>query len=149
MKNFKSLTIWTIVLSFLIVVSIMHTVSLFGIFEVYTIFDLKRIGDDDFSLSLNAFHEQLMVAASIFTFIGQIFLFVSTYTEKQWIVFRMKITGILFLWLGFFYLIYHFNDDDQARLSMFCGLPFLIASIILFYKIIKYRSSKFSDATIF
>lgn len=148
MKNVRVLTIWTIILSFLNVVSVTHAVSLFGIFEVYTIFDLKRIGEDDFSLSLNAFHEQLIVAACIFTFIGQIFLFVSTYTEKQWIVFRMKITGILFLWIGFFYLIYHFIDDEEARLSLYCGLPFLVVSIILFYKIIKKRSPKFSDATI-
>ena len=109
MKNFRTFTIWTIVLSFLIVISVANNVSLFGIFELYTIFDLKEIGADDFSLSLNAFHDQLVIAASIFMFLGQIFLFVSTYTEKQWIVFRMKITGILFLWLGFFYLIHHFN----------------------------------------
>ncbi len=136
------------ILSFSIVVSVMQTVSLFGIFEASTIFDLKSIGADDFSLSLNALHEQLMVAASIFMFIGQIFLYVSTQNEKQWIVFRMKITGILFLWLGFFYLTYHFIDDDQARLSLFCGLPFLVVSIILFYKIIKKRSVKLSDASI-
>jgi hypothetical protein len=149
MKNFKSLTIWTIVLSFLIVVSVMQAFYLLGIFEFQTIFNLKRIGADDFSLSLNAGHDQLVVAASIFFFLGQIFLFVSTSTEKQWIVFRMKITGILFLWLGFFYLTHHFIDDDQARLSLFCGLPFFIVSIILFYKIIRNRSPKFSDATIF
>lgn len=149
MKSFRILTISTLILSFLTVVSVNQTVSLSGIFELYTIFNLKKIGADDFSLSLSAFHEQLMVAASIFSFLGQIFLFYSMYDTKQWIVFRMKITGILFLWLGFFYITYHFMDDDQATLSLICGLPFLVVSIILFYKIIKNRSPKFSDATIF
>ncbi len=139
MTRFKSLTIWTIVLNFFILVGAGHGLLCIGLLEVaWVIATLtgRHINDDFFSLSLAGSYEQSLGAAALFSFLGQLILLLSFAIKKSsriWI----KFLGLSLLWVGYFYLIHNSLEDGVSQLSLFSGLPFLISSGVLTYRMIK------------
>lgn len=52
-------------------------------------------------------------------------------------MFWTKVFGLIFLWLSFFYLTHNIFNDDLSQIGFTTGLPFLIVSILLAYKILR------------
>lgn len=141
MTNFKSLTIWTIVFDFFIIVGAGHGLLCIGIMEMISIVALFTghiFNNENFSLSPFASYEQSLIAVGLFSLFGQLLVLVSFFNKGQkhfWI----KLLGLLFMWLGFYYLTHNFVDDDLSQIGFWVGIPFLISSGLLTYKIIKSR----------
>ncbi|HSZ85699.1 MAG TPA: hypothetical protein VK787_06690 [Puia sp.] len=111
----------------------------FGFIGIFEIGLIKLIIDSKLSLSLRSSFENSIGAAALFSLIGQLLLILSLVSKKS---------KIVFLWIGFLYLTHNiFEDDNISGVSFGFGIPFLVCSFILFYKIIKDKISKnnFSD----
>ena len=131
MKNVRLLTIWTIVLNTVILVGAGHGLATIGIFEI--LFALAPfVGHLNFELSfsLNATYDQSLLAAALFSFLGQVALLVSIIRKKKGKS-AMRYLGIPLLWIGYFYLSHNFIDDAGSQLSLFTGLPFFVVSVLL------------------
>ena len=139
--KFKSLTIWTIVLSFVIPIGIGHGVLCLGLIEIFSplaiIVNKIKFEGEDISFSLNAVSEKSLFVAGTFALIGHILLILSLTIRRYKAVFWMKISGLLFLWVSFLYLTHNISNDASSQLDFFTGLPFLIFSIVLASKVIK------------
>jgi hypothetical protein len=142
-EKYKSLTIWTIVLSFLIIIGIGHGIAFIGLLEIGGLFNWFRIGTEYFSLSLSASYDKSLAAAAIFAFGGHILLIRSLLEKRYTFIFWTKISALLFLWTSFLYLSHNIFNDNASEIGFFTGIPFFVCSIILAYKIIRenlYRS---------
>lgn len=139
MTNLKSLTIWTIVLNFFIIVGAGHGIAFIGLLEImYPIAAMTghHINDDFLSWSLTASYEKSFGAATLFSLCGQLIL-ISSFFIKGQKQFWIKSSGLLFLWIGFYYLAHNLIDDGVSELSFFAGIPFLIASGLLAYRMTR------------
>ncbi len=92
MTNLKSLTIWTIVLNFLILAGLGHGIVCIGLMEVFSIFGILTghpIHDEYFSWSLVGSYDQSIGVATLLFLIGQAFLLISFFkgSSKIWFSF--------------------------------------------------------------
>jgi hypothetical protein len=139
MTNFKSLTIWTLVLDFFILVGAGHGLLCIGILEILSIIAVVTghfISSGFSSFSLTASYDDSLITVGIFSLLGQILIIISFFVKGQ-NKFWIKIVGLLFLFTGFYYLTHNFINDGGAQLGLIVGIPFLILSGILIYKMIK------------
>ncbi len=134
MTKFKSLTIWTVVLNFFILIGSGHGFVINGYIEILGLPRGYRIGGEDLSLSLTNSYFDSFGAVAVYSLIGQILLLISLTLKNFRLIFWTKIIGLLFLWIGFYVLTHHFFDEVSAELGLYSGIPFLIASILLAYK---------------
>jgi hypothetical protein len=142
MTNFKGLTIWTIVLSFFIIIGAGHGIGCIGLIEIAAIvspFTKSNIWTDKFSLSLTADYDNSLLASALFTLIGHILLIVSLLVKNVKIRFWTKVSGLLSLWLSFYYLTHNLLHDGLSQFSFVTGLPFLIGSLLLAYGIVRQK----------
>ena len=103
--------------------------------SVSALFTGHIFDSDHFSLSLFAPYDKSLGAVGLFSFLGQTLLVLSLFNKRQnnfWI----KLFGLFLLWLGFYYLTHNFFHDDLSRTGFFVGIPFLISSGLLTYKMI-------------
>ncbi len=145
MESFKTLTICTIILNFFIIVGVGHGIGCIGIFEIVF---FRFITSENFSLSLTSSYENSIGAVTLFSLAGQILLIISFATKKQKTAFWSKAIGLILLWFGFFYLSHNlFSNDGISQISFFFGLPFLIVSIVLAFRVFKNKWPTASDQT--
>jgi hypothetical protein len=140
MKKRKSLTIWTITLSFFIIVGAGHGIGCVGLIEIISIAGIVTrhvFNDGDFTFSLTAGYEKSLIAVGIFSLIGHILLLISLILKENIKKALTKVVGLTCLWTAFYYLTHNFSHDELSQIGFFTGLPFLICSIILAYRIIK------------
>lgn len=141
--NFKLLTIWTIVLNFFILVGVGHGLVCVGLLDMLWIVATltgRHINQNLFSFSLTGSYEQSLGAAALLSFLGQVILLIS-FTIKEPGKIRIKLLGISLLWVGYYYLIHNCLEDSASQLSLFSGIPFLISSGLLTYRMIKEKLS--------
>ena len=128
----------TIFFNFFIVVGAGHGIGFVGLIEIA----LLNYLSSDFTISPFADYDQSLAAVGLFVLIGQITLIASlaikTYRLNYWI----KLFGLLFEWLSFYYLTHTIFTSGLARISFVFGLPFLICSILLLMKTIRARQIK-------
>jgi len=136
--NFTKLTIWVIVLNFLIPIGAGHGIVVIGIIEILV---FTGWNSEYFSLSLFANYEYSLGAAALFSLIGQVLLISSFGIRKTSVKFWVKISGLIFLWIGYYYLSHNMFSDSVSSFSFFFGLGFFICSIILTYKMIRDRKN--------
>jgi hypothetical protein len=139
MTNFKRLTIWTIILSFLIIVGAGHGIACVGLLEIVGLFHKFNIGTDDFSLSLTASYDKSLLSVALFALAGHIFLIVSILKKNIKQIIWTKIVGLFFLWTSFYYLTHNIFNDGLSQISFVTGLPFFIVSIMLTFKVAKQK----------
>ena len=139
MTNFKRLTIWTIVLSFFIIIGAGHGIACVGLLEIVGLFHKFNIGTEDFSLSLTASYDKSLSSVALFALIGHIFLIVSILTKNIKQIFWTKTIGLFFLWASFYYLTHNISNDDLSQIGFVTGLPFFIVSIVLAFKVAKQK----------
>jgi len=144
MSNFKSLTIWTIVLSFFNVVGAGHGIGFVGLIELFWLKAGFVINSEYFSLSLTASYDKSLGAVALFSLIGHTILILSLLIKGYRIKFWLQIVGIIILWVGFYYLTHNLFSDELSLFSFSFGIPFLICSGVLFYKILYSRKQSFS-----
>jgi hypothetical protein len=137
MKNFRTLTIWVVMLYFVIVVGVGHGVIFIGLLEIFMLPHFFDFSSDNFTFSLTASYDKSISASILFAFIGHVLLITSILIKRRDNKFWLKITGIFFLLLSFYYLAHNLFTDSAAKLSFFCGLPFLSCSLVLLLRIIK------------
>ena len=132
----KKWFILTIVSNLCILVGAGHGAGPLGLFEVVAVTNISR-----FTLSFSASYEESLAAASWFALIGQILLITAIVIKNDALRFRVGIAGLLSQWLGFFYLTHNYfaGIDDVSRFSFVTGIPFLIFSGLLTYKMIRYK----------
>jgi hypothetical protein len=143
MSNFKSLRTWTIVLNFFILVGVGHGLACLGLLElVWTVCALTghHISQDFVSFSFTGSYEQSLCPAALLSFLGQAILLFS-FTIKEPREIRIKLLGLSLLWVSYCYLIHNCLEDSASQLSFFSGIPFLISSGLLTYRMIKERSA--------
>ncbi len=143
MKNFKSLTIWTIVLDFFILIGAGHGIGFIGLIEIFWIMKVlsgKGINDEIFSLSLMSSYEASIVAVILFAFAGQLFLIFSIIVKSSGKIFWLKIIGLSCLWISFFYLTHNLFNNSASLPGFLSGIPFIICSGLLVYRIINQRN---------
>ncbi len=139
MENFKSLTISTLALNFFILIGVGHGLACIGILEILSIIAVATghiINSGFSSLSLTASYDESLVTVGLFSLLSQVLIIISFFIKgrkKIWV----KIVGLLFLFIGFYYLTHNFINDSGAELGLFTGIPFLIFSGILIYKMVK------------
>jgi hypothetical protein len=139
MTNFKSLTVWTIVLNFFIIVGAGHGMLCIGLLEIFSIVGVMtghNINDDYFSLSLTVSYDKSLGAVALFSLVGQMLLIISFFIKGQK-YFWTKLLGLFFLWIGFYYLTHNIFNDSLSQVGFFVGIPFLISSGLLTYKMTK------------
>jgi hypothetical protein len=136
-ENFKRLTIWTIVLSFLIIIAAGHGIACVGLLEIIGLLHKFNVGTEDFSLSFTASYDKSLSATALFALFGQILLIISIASKSYKIMFWTKVFGLIFSWLSFFYLTHNILGDDLSQIGFMTGLPFVIVSILLAYKILR------------
>ena len=139
MTNFNRLTIWTIVLSFFIIIGAGHGIACVGLLEIIGLFHMFNIGTENFSLSLTASYDKSLLAVALFSLVGHVFLIVSILIKNNMQIFWTKIVGLVFLWIGFYYLTHNIFSDDLSEIGFVTGLPFFIVSIILVIKVAKQK----------
>jgi hypothetical protein len=139
MTNFKRLTIWTIVLNFFIIIGAGHGIACVGLLELVGLFHKFNIGTEDFSLSLTVTYDKSLLTAALFALVGHLFLVASILTKNIKRIFWIQIIGLFFVWASFYYLIHNYFIDNLSQIGFFTGLPFLIVSIILAYKVMKQK----------
>ena len=83
MTNYKRLTIWTIVLSFLIIIGAGHGIAFIGLLEIVGLFYKFRIGTENLSFSLTASYNKSLSVAALFTLVGHLFLITSIITKNS------------------------------------------------------------------
>jgi len=143
MTNFKSLTIWTIVLNFFILVGAGHGLACIGLLDVFWIVATltgRHINQGFVSFSLTGSYEQSLGAAVLLSFLGQVILLISFIIKEPGKI-RIKLLGLSLLWVGYYYLIHNCLEASTSQLSFFSGIPFLISSGLLTYRMIKEKSS--------
>jgi hypothetical protein len=137
MKKFRSLTIWTVVLNFFILIGPGHGLAPIGLIEVWGIFNKFEFNAEYFSFSLKASYEDSFGPVAILFLVGQVFALFSLLLKKNGAIVWTKMVGLGFLWIGFYYLTHNFfngADGGLSQLSFYTGIPFLIASFRLVYK---------------
>lgn len=139
MTNFKRLTIWTILLSFFIIIGAGHGIACVGFLEIVGLFHKFNLGTENFSLSLAASYDKSLSAVALFALVGHVFLIVSILTKNYKRLFWTKIIGLLFLWTSFYYLTHNSFSDDLSQIGFVTGFPFFIVSIILAFKVVKQK----------
>lgn len=139
MMNFKRLTIWTIVLSFFIIIGAGHGIACVGFLEIVGLFHKFNLGTENFSLSLAASYDKSLSAVALFALVGHVFLIVSILTKNYKRLFPTKIIGLLFLWTSFYYLTHNSFSNDLSQIGFVTGIPFFIVSIILALKVVKQK----------
>ena len=140
MKKFRSLTIWTVVLNFFILIGAGHGLASIGLIEVWGIFNKFQFNAEYFSFSLTASYEDSFGPVAILFLAGQIFILLSLLLKKNSAIIWTRIVGLGFLWIGFYYLTHNFfnsADGGLSQLSFYTGIPFLIASFRLVYKTLR------------
>ena len=136
MTNFKKLTIWTIALSFFIIVGLGHGIGCMGLIELAW---LTNFNTEDFSISLTSSYNTSLNAVALFAIIGHLLLIISLFVKAQEKNYWIKITGTIFLWISVYYLTHNLFTDSASQIGFFSAIPFLICSGILFYSIVKQR----------
>ena len=139
MTNFKRLTIWTIVLNFFIIIGAGHGIACVGLLELVGLFHKFNIGTENFSLSLTATYDKSLLTAALFALVGHLFLVASILTKNINRIFWAQIIGLFFVWASFYYLIHNYFIDNLSQIGFFTGLPFLIVSMILAYKVMNQK----------
>lgn len=145
MTQFKSLTTWTLVSNCLIIVGAGHGIGCLGLIEILWATEFYGIGTEDFSLSLMVSYDKSLGAVAIFSLVGQLLLIFSLLVKTNNKIFLIQQIGLVFLWIGFFYLLHHVFDDTASQIGFVTGIPFLLFSGFLFYKI---RRQKRESASI-
>src|ERR1700722_10613079 len=117
MRDFRSLTVWTILLNLLIPVGLGHGLAPMGMLEIFFLFDILTQNFphyDYFSWSLTGAYEQSLGAAALLFSAGQILLFISLVINRKGkrviILLALAVMGA-----GFYYLIHRFADDTAAQ----------------------------------
>jgi hypothetical protein len=128
MNNKRKLTKWTIILNVLIVVGAGHGIGVLGLIEIVWLLDII---DKGIIISLNVSYDDRLGIAAFISLIGQLTLISSWFIKKNNIKFIVKVLGVIFLWVGLFFLTYRFTTDTAATISLITGIPFLVASILL------------------
>ena len=143
MTNFKRLTIWTIVLSFLIIIGAGHGIACVGLLEIVGLFHKFNIGTEVFSFSLTASYDKSLSVVALFALVGHILLIISILIKNNKQLFWTQTIGLLFLWTSFYYLTHNIFNDELSQIGFFTGLPFFIVSVILAFKVVrqKYQSA--------
>ena len=136
--SIKVQTIWTIVLSFFIIIGAGHGVACIGLLEIFGLSNFYSIGDEQLSLLPTGSYEESIGAAALFALIGHIILIISIFIKGN-NKFLLKIIGIIFLWISFYYLVHNLFTDSLALMGFLFGLPFLICSLVLFYRLTRQR----------
>jgi hypothetical protein len=145
MTHFKRQTFWTIGLSFFIIIGVGHGIICLGLLAIVGLFYGFNINTEDFSLSLLASYDKSLMAAALFALAGHILLILSLVTKISKTYFWTKITGLLLLWVSFYYLTHNLQVDTAAQMSFVTGLPFLIVSIVLAYNITRQKTQSAYD----
>jgi hypothetical protein len=147
MKKFRSLTIWTVVLNFFILIGAGHGLASIGLIEVWGIFNKFEFNAEYFSFSLTSSYEDSFGPVAILSLTGQIFLLLPLFLKKDSAIIWTRFAGLVFLWAGFYYLTHNiFNNSDSglSQLSFYTGIPFLMVSIRLAYKTVRRDKAKTS-----
>jgi hypothetical protein len=139
MKNDKSITIWILIINLLIIVVAGHGIACLGLIEIFWLPQFYGFSTNDFSLSLAISYDKSLGIAAMFSIFGQIMLILTLIIKRQSSVFLTQIVGLLLLWIGFFYLTHHLFSETGSQIGFVTGIPFLIASILLFYGIVKQK----------
>ena len=124
MKNFRTLTIWVALLYFVIVVGVGHGVIFIGLLEVSMVLHFFDISSSNFTFSLTASYDTSIGASMLFAFIGHVLLITSILIKRGDKKFWLKIAGIFFLLLSFYYLTHNLFTDSAAKLSFFLWTTF-------------------------
>src|SRR5207253_6697870 len=136
--SIKVQTIWIIVLSFFIIIGLGHGIACIGLFEIFGLTNFYKAGGENISFLLTGSYEESLGAAALLALIGHVILIVSFFIKENK-KFRLIIPGIVFLWISFYYLSHNLFADAGSLLGFLFGLPFLICSSILFYRLLKQR----------
>ncbi len=138
MTRFSKLTIWTIILDFLIVVAAGHGIGFLGLFEIFWFPQFYGMGTEDFSATLTGSFDNIGFVAFI-SLVGQLLLIITFILRQQTQIFWTKLLGLVFVLVGYFYLSYNVFYSNISAISFVTGLPFLIVSLILSYRLIKQK----------
>lgn len=135
MSKIKKLTVWTIVLSFFILIGAGHGIIPIGIFEILFLTHGFKYVENNFSIIPTNSYEQSFLTASFYAFIGHIFLVLSLFMTKIKLNLILTAAGLIFLWTAYYCLSHNFFSEDLSQFSFYSGVPFLVVSIILVFKI--------------
>lgn len=139
MTSLKSLTIWIIVLNFFIIIGAGHGIGCIGIIEILSLIGTltgQIFDKEDISFSLTSTYDKSLLVVGLFSLIGQLLLIISLITKKPDKKVWTKIGGLIFLLIGFYYLTHNYFNDDLSKIGFFTGLPFLICSLVMLFKLV-------------
>ena len=137
--SIKSQTVCTIVLSFFIIIGAGHGIACIGLLEIGGLFNFFSFSDEHLSLLPTGSYDESLGAAALFALIGHIILTVSILIKEN-NKSRLKIIGIIFVWISFYYIAHNLFKDGLSLMGFLFGLPFLISSSILFYRVIRKKN---------
>jgi hypothetical protein len=141
MKKYLALTCYTLVANLLIIVGAGHGIAPLGLLEIAGFRFFYELGTANFSWSLLADYDGSLDAAALFSLAGQLLLAGSFFIKTKKHSTTLIITGLALLWMGFLYLAHNVFNSHAAVVSFTTGIPFLLISGILLYRILKDRKT--------
>lgn len=128
-KFIRIITLWSILANMLILTGSANGTFLI-VAEIVSPFYPDRI-----VFSLNNFYDELLPVAAVLSLAGQLIVACGLlFRGGPKIIFTM--TGLLFSYIGLFYLSSNLIRDSDAQLSLASSTPFLVLSLILIYKMV-------------
>ncbi len=131
----KTLTIWTLVTNFLIVIAVGHGGGPIGLLEVVSILNLLGIDD---SFTMENLTTSSLFWSIILVLVGQVIIITTLIKKvKHWLYF--KLIGIMLLLVSYIFLLAFVWNEGTASVSIVTGTPFLVLCGILIYKHVGYN----------
>jgi hypothetical protein len=93
-------------------------------------------------LSLTNFYDGSLGAAALFALAGEILLILSLLLKKPTALLWVKLGGLGFLWSAWYYIIHNYFSDPTAQLGFWTGIPFLVSSGMLTYRLIVFSNPR-------
>jgi hypothetical protein len=134
--NTNKINIWTIITNALILIGAGHGIGCMLLIEAVLI-----VNPQPLYFSLSESYNHLLPTSALFSLIGQAILVLSMATDK-YVELILKIAGIVFLYVGLFYLGVNFRRDSLSQFGLFFSIPFVTLSIILLIRQFKLRNSE-------
>ena len=135
----KKLKLWTIILHSLIAVIHKNTISVLFFIEFFIIEKwLNTNGgfSDKFT--------NLLFTISMLSIVGKLLIIISLFVNKTVTKHLMGLLGVVLLYISFRYMAYpSFPNTDFHKWAFWSGIPFIIASILLFYQQFTVLKNKF------
>ena len=133
MNQYKSLSVWTLMANFFIVIAAGHGIGTLGLLEFYFISNLLDANDTP---SFDSILVSKLFYSAFINFFGQLSILTAFFTKRK-LSTGLKLLGLLSLVLAFCILLSYLWNERTIIITIITAIPFIILSILLSFRSLK------------